>query len=110
MPDSGLRSAAPRRRRWLLFVPFVLVGVLAAAWGGVWFYAARRAEVGLGAWRQRERQAGLTQTCASQSIGGYPFLLEVHCGGAGLSSRACPRSSSSSRSPSPPSRSMTRNC
>src|ERR671935_30335 len=90
MPDSGFRSVAPRRRRWLLFVPFVLVVVLAAVWTVVWFYAARRAEADLATWQQRERQAGRTQTCASQSIGGYPFLLEVRCGGAGLELQGTP--------------------
>jgi hypothetical protein len=90
MPDSGFRSAAPRRRRWLLFVPFVLVVALAVVWTGVWFYAAGRAETDLAAWRQRERQAGRTQSCASQSIGGYPFLLEVRCEGAGLELRGTP--------------------
>jgi hypothetical protein len=58
MSHSGFRSAAPRRRRWLLFVPFALVVVLAAVWTGVWFYAASRAETDLAAWRQRERPAG----------------------------------------------------
>ncbi len=90
MSHSGFRSAAPRRRRWLLFVPFALVVVLAAVWTGVWFYAASRAETDLAAWRQRERPAGRTQTCASQSIGGYPFLLEVRCGGAGLELQGTP--------------------
>ena len=90
MAHSGFRSAAPRRRRWLLFVPFALVVVLAAVWTGVWFYAASRAETDLAAWRQRERPAGRTQTCASQSIGGYPFLLEVRCGGAGLELQGTP--------------------
>lgn len=90
MSHSGFRSAAPRRRRWLLFVPFALVVVLAAVWTGVWFYAASRAETDLAAWRQRERPAGRTQNCASQSIGGYPFLLEVRCGGAGLELQGTP--------------------
>jgi hypothetical protein len=90
MAHSGFRSAAPRRRRWLLFVPFALVVVLAAVWTGVWFYAASRAETDLAAWRQLERQAGRTQNCASQSIGGYPFLLEVRCGGAGLELQGTP--------------------
>jgi hypothetical protein len=90
MIDSGFRSAAPRRRRWLLFVPFALVVVLAAIWTAVWFYAASRAETDLAAWRQRERQAGRTQTCASQSFGGYPFLLEVRCGGADLELQGTP--------------------
>ena len=90
MSRSDFRSAAPRRRRWLLFVPFALVVVLAAVWTGVWFYAASRAETDLAAWRQLERQAGRTQNCASQSIGGYPFLLEVRCGGAGLELQGTP--------------------
>ena len=90
MSHSGFRSAAPRRRRWLLFVPFALVVVLAAVWTGVWFYAASRAEADLAAWWQLERQAGRTQNCASQSIGGYPFLLEVRCGGAGLELQGTP--------------------
>src|SRR4051794_11885314 len=90
MTDSGFRSAAPRRRRWLLFVPFAVVVVLAAVWTAIWFYAANRAEADLAAWRQRERQAGRTQTCASQSIGGYPFFLEVRCAGAGLELQGTP--------------------
>src|SRR5262245_62584298 len=71
-----------RRRRWPLFLPFVLVVVLAAGWTGAWFYAAARAEAEIAAWRERERQAGRTQQCASQSIGGYPFRIEVRCSGA----------------------------
>src|SRR5262245_1288137 len=71
-----------RRRRWPLFLPFVLVVVLAAGWTGVWFYAAARAETEIAAWRERERQAGREQQCASQSIGGYPFRIEVLCSGA----------------------------
>src|ERR1700745_901148 len=90
MTDSGFRSAPPRRRRWLLFVPFAVVVVLAAGWTCVWFYAANRAEADLAALRQRERQAGRTQTCTSQSIGGYPFLLEVRCGDAGLELQGTP--------------------
>lgn len=90
MTDAGFRSAPPRRRRWLLFVPFAVVVVLAAVWTCVWFYAANRAEADLAALRQRERQAGRTQTCTSQSIGGYPFLLEVRCGDAGLELQGTP--------------------
>src|SRR5262249_45632661 len=90
MSDPGFRSAAPRRRRWLPFVPFALVVVLAAASPAVWFYAALRAESDLAVWRQGEQRAGRTQTCASQSIGGYPFLLEVRCDAAGLELRGAP--------------------
>src|SRR5215475_1051593 len=90
MPDSGSFSAVPRRRRWLLFMPFALVVVVAAGWSVVWFYAAARAEPELAAWREAERRSGRTQDCASQSIGGYPFRIEVRCGGAGLELKGTP--------------------
>jgi hypothetical protein len=89
MSQSAFPAAAPRRR-WLLFLPFALVVLLAAAWTGVWFYAAARAEAEIAAWRARERQAGRTQDCASQSIGGYPFRIEVRCGGASFELKGTP--------------------
>src|SRR5262245_18722160 len=82
MSHSTYRAAIPRRRRWPLFLPFALVLVLAVAWSGLWFYAASRAEAEIAAWRAREFRAGRFQDCASQSIGGYPFRLEVRCGAA----------------------------
>src|SRR5262249_14917843 len=50
-------------------------------WTGAWFYAAGRAPAELAAWRQREADAGRFQECASESVGGYPFRIEVRCGG-----------------------------
>src|SRR5262245_7415739 len=90
MPHSAPVSAVPRRRRWLLFVPFALVVAIAAAWTVLWFYMAGRAEAELAAWRERERQAGWTQNCASQSIGGYPFRIEVRCRDAHLELKGTP--------------------
>src|SRR5262249_56906894 len=81
MSQSAPPAAAPRRR-WLLFLPFALVVLLAAAWTAVWFYAAARAETEIAVWRARERQAGRAQDCASQSIGGYSFCLQMRFGGA----------------------------
>src|SRR5262249_21325794 len=77
MPDPGSFSAVPRRRRWLLFIPFALVVVLAAGWSVVWFYAAARAEPELAAWREAERRAGRTQDCASQSRAAERFLILI---------------------------------
>ena len=89
MSQSASSAAAPRRR-WLLFLPFALVVLLAAAWTAVWFYAAARAETEIAVWRARERQAGRAQDCASQSIGGYPFRIEVRCGGASFELKGTP--------------------
>jgi hypothetical protein len=71
-----------RRRRWPLFVPFILVVLLAIAWTAFWFYASDRAQAEIAAWRAHERQAGRLQDCGSQAIGGYPFRIEVRCGAA----------------------------
>src|SRR5258708_6223753 len=79
---SGLARPALARRRWPLFLPFGLVVLLAAGWTGLWFYAAARAETEIATFRARERQAGRLQECASQSISGYPFRIEVRCAGA----------------------------
>ena len=89
MSQSASSAAAPRRR-WLLFLPFALVVLLAAAWTAVWFYAAARAETEIAVWRARERQAGRAQDCAAQSIGGYPFRIEVRCGGASFELKGTP--------------------
>ena len=79
-----------RRRRWPLFLPFVLVVLLAVAWTAVWFYAAARAQEEIAALRGREAKAGRTQDCASQSIAGYPFRIEVRCGGASFELKGSP--------------------
>ena len=69
-----------RRRPWLIIVPVALVVVLAAAWTGFWFVAAGQAETQIAAWRAREAKLGRNYTCVSQTIGGFPFRLEVRCG------------------------------
>lgn len=88
MPKSA--DPAPRRRRWPLFVPFLVVVLLAGGWTALWFYAAARAPVELATWRERERQAGRLQDCGSQSIGGYPFRIEIRCGAASFELKGAP--------------------
>jgi hypothetical protein len=90
MSGSTHPALAPRRRRWPLFLPFALVVLLAAGWTGFWFYAAARAEAEIAGFRERERQAGRLQDCASQAIGGYPFRIEVRCGGATFELKGTP--------------------
>ena len=73
--------SAPRRRRlWPVFVPFALVVALAIVWIGLWFYAAGAAETALAGWRAREARAGRIHNCETQTIGGFPFRIEVRCG------------------------------
>jgi len=68
-----------RRRRWPIFLALVLVVVLTAAWSGFWYFAAGKAHETLEGWRAREAKAGRTHTCGSESVGGFPFRLEVRC-------------------------------
>jgi len=80
MHDS---HALPRRRRWPVVLPLAIVIALALAWSAVWFFAARSAEAEIAAWREREAAAGRIYRCGSESVGGYPFRIEVRCADAG---------------------------
>ena len=90
MSRSAYPTAFPRRRRWPLFLTFAVVVLLAIAWTGLWFYAAARAKAEIVTWREREFQAGRIQDCASQSIAGYPFRIEVRCGAATFELKGTP--------------------
>ena len=76
--------ATGRRSRWGLFIPSILLLILAAAWSGFWFYAASQAEVAADAWRAQEAKAGRIYDCAKRSIAGFPFRFEVQCSGASV--------------------------
>jgi len=53
--------------------------ILAAIWSGLWFLASAKAETTLAGWREREAKAGRIHSCERQTIGGYPFRIEVLC-------------------------------
>jgi hypothetical protein len=69
----------PRRSRWLIAAPLILVLVLAAAWSGVWFYASSEAKVRINDWQEQQAKAGRVFTCGKQELGGFPFRIEVRC-------------------------------
>src|ERR1700692_1540135 len=78
-------TLAPRRRPlWRLFIMPVLLVIAALAWSAFWFYAASEAEVKADAWRAQEAKSGRVYDCARRTIGGFPFRLELRCGGAGV--------------------------
>jgi hypothetical protein len=72
-------ASTARRRRWPLFLPFILVVTLAALWSGAWFYIAARVPDTIADWRAREAKAGRVYDCGNQSIAGFPFRIEVRC-------------------------------
>ena len=65
---------APRRRSRRIVWLILAVVILAGAWTAFWFYAAAK--------------AGRIHSCGSQSIGGYPFRIELRCADAGLELRS----------------------
>ncbi|HZT27267.1 MAG TPA: DUF2125 domain-containing protein [Pseudolabrys sp.] len=74
---NSLQSRRRTGRRYviLLFVIFALV----AGWTWFWKYAAAQAENAVEGWRAREAKAGRIYKCGSQSVGGFPFRIEVNC-------------------------------
>jgi hypothetical protein len=79
-------TLAPRRRPlWRLFLMPVLLVIAAAAWSAFWFYAASEAEVKADAWRAQEARSGRVYDCARRTVAGFPFRLELRCGGASVS-------------------------
>jgi hypothetical protein len=73
----------PRRRTWPRYaIGFVVLLALAAGWTWVWDYSAAKAQAAVEGWRAREAKAGRIYACGSQSVGGYPFRIEVNCDAA----------------------------
>lgn len=70
-----------------MFAPFALVVVLAVLWSALWFYAANVATAAIAEWRAQEARLGRTHSCGEQTIGGFPFRIEVRCTDAGLALR-----------------------
>ena len=62
----------------------VLLLVAAAVWSAFWFFAASQVEVKADAWRAQEAKSGRLYDCASRSVAGFPFRLEVRCNGASV--------------------------
>lgn len=64
-------------RKILLLV--LLIGVVAAGWSALWFYAAREAGVRFDGWLASEDTQGRSWTCPERKIGGYPAALTITC-------------------------------
>ena len=77
----------------------VLLLVAAAAWSAFWFYSASRVDETADAWRAREARSGRVYDCARRSVAGYPFRLEVRCGGATVSLQSQTAGQSATQAP-----------
>ncbi len=79
MAARSRRTRSARQRTWRYIGLLVLVVALIAGWSWFWHYAAGQAQVAMDGWRAREAKAGRVYACGSQTIGGYPFRIEVEC-------------------------------
>ncbi|MBV9556162.1 MAG: DUF2125 domain-containing protein [Pseudolabrys sp.] len=61
----------------------ILLVAAAAGWTWFWHYASQKAEATIAGWRAREAKVGRIYTCGSQTMGGFPFRIEVLCDRAG---------------------------
>ena len=75
------RSVSQITRRFIVLL--VLVVALCAGWTWFWHYASAKAEATIAGWRAREAKAGRVYTCGTQTLGGFPFRVEVVCDRAG---------------------------
>ncbi len=79
MAKRSRRSRSTRRRNQRYIGILALSVALIGGWSWFWHYASGKAEVAIDGWRAREAKAGRVYKCGSQSIGGYPFRIEVEC-------------------------------
>lgn len=77
VPRHPVPMRSRTRRRYAVVV--VLVLALIGGWSWFWAYSARRAQAAIDGWREREAAAGRLYRCGSQTLGGYPFRIEVDC-------------------------------
>jgi hypothetical protein len=71
-------SPSPTRHpRRGLVAPFIIVGLLLAAWTGWWFFLVRQVETQFDVQMERLRQDGWTITHATPSTTGWPFRARV---------------------------------
>jgi hypothetical protein len=76
------QTTSIRRRRSWPGILIVLLIVLAGLWAGAWYYGSGVLERTIDGWKAREAQAGRVYACATQTIGGFPFGIEVRCADA----------------------------
>ena len=83
---TDLINPAPRRSSRRIYLPTILFALIAIAWSGFWWYASTRLEAEWGRFLTKQAELGRQIKCGEQTIGGYPFRLEMHCGQATVES------------------------
>ena len=69
----------PSRPHWLLFLPFAVHRRIGRGVERPVVFRGERTEAVVSAWIEQEASAGRVYACASRTIGGYPFRIELRC-------------------------------
>ena len=72
-----MNATPARHSRRGLVIPFLIVGVLLAAWTGWWFWLAGEVETRLAAQTENLREAGWQVSHEPVSVSGWPFRTRV---------------------------------
>jgi hypothetical protein len=75
---SDIRLPAPKRR-WGLWLPFILLLIFCLVWTGLWFFGRMKLIEIMDGMIARETEKGRNWTCPERSISGFPFRMELHC-------------------------------
>ncbi len=78
---SSIADPSSKRRpsRTGLFLPYILLALVIAAWSAGWFWVRGKVAAEMDGWIAREAAAGRTWTCADRTITGFPFRIELRC-------------------------------
>lgn len=71
-----------RRRKIRYLTLLLLLLLLSGGWIVFWYMAQTKAQVAIDGWKAREARSGRIYQCGSQTMGGFPFRIEVACGQA----------------------------
>jgi len=66
-----------RRSRSWLYLPFIIFGLLIAAYTGYWFFAKGKIETGINDFLTQQKEAGAEVTYTSKRLHGYPFRFTL---------------------------------
>ena len=76
----GRRRGRRAYRRLGRYIALLLaIAALAGGWPLLWNHASQVVEETVAGWRAREARLGRIHSCGAQTIGGFPFRVELRC-------------------------------